>query len=107
MINNLIFPFDNLKKNILFYSGKVTDILTSFKDATDIGLTIDDTMQKVMDIRESLLARIKNIRKGDEITCPEQNIKQEQKLSEFRQEIMGVLLKLVAADTATTADMST
>merc|ERR1711935_652877 len=78
------------------------DFLTSFKDATNIEKTVDETMQSVMNIRENLLARIKGIRKEKIRVCPEQNIKQEQKLSEFRQDIMSVLLKLVAADTATT-----
>merc|ERR1711935_566634 len=89
---------DFLKDDVI---GKATDILTSFKDATNIEKTIDETMQSVMN-RENLLARIKGIRKEKIRVCPEQNIKQEQKLSEFRQDIMSVLLKLVAADTATT-----
>merc|ERR1711892_278449 len=90
---------DFLKDDVI---GKATDILTSFKDATNIEKTVDETMQSVMNIRENLLARIKGIRKEKIRVCPEQNIKQEQKLSEFRQDIMSVLLKLVAADTATT-----
>jgi len=82
---------------------KVTEIATSFKDATNTALEklIGDTMEKVMNIRASLLERIKKLRKGEEKTCPEQNIKQEQKLSEFRMEIMSILLKLVDADSAT------
>jgi len=90
---------DFLKDDVI---GKATEILTSFKDATNIEKTVDETMQKVMGIREALLMRIKDIRKEEVTICPEQNIKQEQKLSEFRQDIMSVLLKLVAADTATT-----
>jgi len=58
-------------------------------------------MDQVMEIREAILERIKKIRKNDGVTiCPEQNVKQEEKLSEFRMEIMSVLLKLVDAGAA-------
>ena len=53
-----------------------------------------------MEIRESLLKRIKDIRKDEIKIDPEQNIKQEQMLSEFRMEIMTILLKLVDKDAA-------
>lgn len=89
-----------IKKDII---TKVTEIATSFKDATNTALEklIGDTMEKVMKIRESLLLRIKQLRKEELTTCPEQNIRQEQKLSDFRMEIMSILLKLVDADSAT------
>lgn len=52
-----------------------------------------------MEIREAILGRIKNIRKEEGVTiCPKQNIKQEEKLSEFRMEVMSILLKLVDSD---------
>jgi len=55
---------------------------------------------QVMEIRESLLKRIKDIRKGEIELDPNQNIKQEEMLSEFRMEIMTILLKLVEKDAA-------
>ena len=47
---------------------------------------------QVMGIRESLLTRIKAIRKAeDSVTiCPQQKIKQEEKLSEFRMEVKSI-----------------
>merc|ERR1712106_201667 len=60
--------------------------------------TVSKTMEQVMEIRESLLKRIKDIRKSEIQIDPEQNIKQEQMLSEFRMEIMTILLKLVDKD---------
>jgi len=66
--------------------------------------TVTKSMDQVMEIRESLLGRIKAIRKEEGITiCPEQNIKQEEKLSELRMEVMGILLKLVE-DTAASVE---
>merc|ERR1712123_96591 len=62
--------------------------------------TVSKTMEQVMEIRESLLKRIKALRKEEIKTDPEQNIKQEQMLSEFRMEIMTILLKLVDKDAA-------
>jgi hypothetical protein len=56
-----------------------------------------------MEVREAILARIKAIRKKDEsvVICPEQRtIKQEEKLSEFRMEVMTILLSLVDSDAA-------
>ena len=59
-------------------------------------------MEQVMEVRESLLERIKAIRKEDDsITiCPEQNIKQEEKLSELRMKVMSILLQLVETEAA-------
>merc|ERR1711970_1418328 len=62
--------------------------------------TVSKTMEQVMEIRESLLMRIKALRKDGIKTDPNQNIKQEQMLSEFRMEIMSILLKLVDKDAA-------
>ena len=54
-----------------------------------------------MEVREAILERIKAIRKDEGVTiCPEQNVKQEEKLSEFRMEIMSILLKLVDSEAA-------
>jgi len=70
------------------------------KGFTVLEETVSKTLEQVMEIRESLLKRIKDIRKGDIKIDPAQNIKQEQMLSEFRMEIMTILLKLVDKDAA-------
>ena len=62
--------------------------------------TISKTLEQVMEVRESLLKRIKDIRKEEIQTDPEQNIKQEEMLSEFRMDIMTILLKLIDKDAA-------
>merc|ERR1740124_1086790 len=70
------------------------------KGFTVLEETVSATMEQVMEIRESLLKRIKDIRKEEIKIDVEQNIKQEQMLSEFRMEIMTILLKLVDKDAA-------
>ena len=59
-------------------------------------------MTQVMEVRQSILDRIKCIRKEEEGCAVDENsnVKQEQKLSELRMEIMGILLKLVDKDAA-------
>merc|ERR1712123_10851 len=83
-------------------NGKVEEILlkTLFeaKDNRGEGLlddTISRSMEQVMEIREMLLSRIKDIRKGVIKTDQVQNIKQEKMLSEFRTEIMTILLRII------------
>merc|ERR1712123_488708 len=83
-------------------NGKVEEILrrTLFeaKDNRGEGLlddTISRSMEQVMEIREMLLTRIKDIRKGVIKTDQVQNIKQEKMLSEFRTEIMTILLRMI------------
>ena len=80
----------------------VTEMLQDFKNAGTAEQTVSQTMNVVMDIREVILTRIKAIRKAEDsvVICPEQNIKQEEKLSEFRMEIMSILLKLVESEAA-------
>lgn len=80
---------------------KVTQILQDFKGSTGADATVADTMDEVMSIREAILERIKGLRKGDIEICTDQNVKQEEKLSEFRMEVMGILLDLVDADAST------
>jgi len=70
------------------------------KGFTVLEETVSKTLEQVMEIRESLLKRIKDIRKEVIKTDPKQNIKQEEMLSEFRMEIMTILLKLVDKDAA-------
>lgn len=59
-------------------------------------------MTQVMEVRQKILDRIKCIRKEEEGCAVDENsnVKQEQKLSELRMEIMGILLKLVDKDAA-------
>ena len=89
------------------FSEKVEDILQKTlyearqrKGFTVLEETVSKTMEQVMEIRESLLKRIKDIRKGEIKIDQEQNIKQEKMLSEFRMEIMTILLKLIDKDSA-------
>ena len=53
-----------------------------------------------MEIRESLLMRIKDVRKGEIKIDESQNVKQEESLSDLRMEIMTILLKLIDKDAA-------
>ena len=64
--------------------------------------TVAKTMTQVMEIRESLLDRIKMIRKEEIYVDPDQNIRQEEMLTDFRMSVMEILLKLVDKDAATT-----
>merc|ERR1719348_231768 len=82
---------------------KATEIATIYKTATQIDETISTTMANVMEIRESILARIKELRKGEKCVNEAQNIKQAEVLADFRMKIMTILLKLVDSD-ATTID---
>ena len=62
--------------------------------------TVADTLEQVMSIRETLLDEIKRLRKSD--TKPSNpRIQAEEMLSEFRMQIMTILLKLVDQDAAT------
>ena len=76
---------------------KIEDVLreTLFNPSQLLEKTVADTMAEVLVIRDAVLDRVKLIRTGDEsITiCEEQNIKQEEFLSELRLDIMTVLLR--------------
>jgi len=83
-------------------NGKVDDILqNTLYDAKDkrgeklLEETISHSMDQVMEIRQLLLSRIKDIRKEVIKTDPGQNIRQEKMLSEFRREIMTILLRII------------
>jgi len=85
-------------------SGNVEGILGELYDAKERGSptfleeTVAGAMRGVMGVREGLLDRIKQLRKGDIEICVEQNIRQEKVLSEFRKDVMNILLKLVGGD---------
>lgn len=68
---------------------------TLFNPSQLLEKTVADTMSEILVIRDSVLDRVKKIRTGDEsITiCEEQNIGQEDFLSELRTEVMTVLLR--------------
>ena len=95
---------------VFLNSAKVEKILqetlVEAKDRTGLSVleeVVSDTMGQVMMVRELLLERIKCIRKECEDVPiePEQNIGQEETLSELRMEVMTILLKLVDKDAAT------
>jgi hypothetical protein len=60
--------------------------------------TVQDTMNSVLELRKTVLDRIKQIRAGEVEINPKLNIKQEAFLNELRMDIMGVLLMLVEKD---------
>ena len=64
-------------------------------------VTVSDTMTEILAIRDAILERTKKIRNKDEsITiCPEQDVNQEQFLTQARMEVMTVLLSLLEAGT--------
>ena len=92
-----VFPFSEKVEVIL---QKTLYEAREKKGFTVLEETVSKTMEQVMEIRESLLKRIKDLRKEEIKTDPEQNIKQEEMLSEFRMKIMTILLKLVDKDAA-------
>ena len=60
--------------------------------------TVQDTMNSVLELRKTVLDRIKQIRANEIEINTSLNIKQEQFLNELRMDIMGVLLMLVEKD---------
>lgn len=60
--------------------------------------TVQDTMNSVLELRKTVLGRIKQIRANEVEINPSLNIKQEQFLNELRMDVMGVLLMLVEKD---------
>lgn len=74
-----------------FARDKVEEILqdTLFQPRPLLEETVTKTMEKVLEIRDDILARTKAIRTGEgEITiCPEQNIKQEEFLTQIRMSV--------------------
>lgn len=60
--------------------------------------TVSNTMKEVLEIREAVLDRIFKLRKDEIAICEDQNIKQEDNLTNLRMDIMGILLKLIEKD---------
>uniref|UniRef100_A0A0K2TTR8 Uncharacterized protein n=1 Tax=Lepeophtheirus salmonis TaxID=72036 RepID=A0A0K2TTR8_LEPSM len=90
-----------LKKSV---KEKIEGILqdTLFQPKALLEETVTDTVEKVLEVRDDILTRTKAIRTGDESVpiCPEQNIKQEDFLTQIRMDIMSVLLALIEKDAA-------
>ena len=96
----------------LYFSERLEDIFqktlyeVSYREAAaGYQGTVKEVLEEVMEIRERLLQRIRNIRKGEISVNKEQNIRQEEMLSEFRSKIMTILLKLVDKDAASIAKL--
>ncbi|QQP40802.1 Uncharacterized protein FKW44_014970, partial [Caligus rogercresseyi] len=62
----------------------------AFQPKTLLEETVTDTVEKVLEIRDDILTRTKAIRTEDESVpiCPEQNIKQEEFLTQLRMDVM-------------------
>lgn len=78
------------------------DILqnTLFQSTTGFENTVKSTMDEILVIRDALLQRTKDIRNGEIATCPEQNIKQEEFLTQIRNQVMEILIELLSGDAA-------
>jgi hypothetical protein len=72
------------------------------KGVTVLADTVSKTLDGVIGIRESIIGRIKGIRKQEDdlVICEDQNIEQEERLSQFRMDVMNILLQLVNAGEA-------
>jgi hypothetical protein len=88
---------------------KIEEILqdTLFEPSAILATTVSNAMAQTLSIRDAILERTKLIRNKDEsITiCPEQDVNQEQFLTQARMEIMTVLLSLIEQDAATPAKL--
>jgi len=62
--------------------------------------TVKSTMDEILVIRDALLQRTKDIRNGEIAICPEQNIKQEEFLTQIRNSVMEILIELLSGDAA-------
>jgi len=91
--NDITEKIENILQ-VTLYEAREKNSLTVLDE------TVAQTMEQVMEVRENLLKRIKDLRKGEIEIDESQNIKQEEMLSEFRMEIMTILLKLVDKDAA-------
>lgn len=73
------------------FREKTEDILqgTLFQPRPLLEETVTKAMEEVLEIRDAILDRTKSIRTGDgEVTiCPEQNIKQEEYLTQIRMQV--------------------
>jgi len=80
---------------------------TLFEPSAILATTVSNAMAQTLGIRDAILERTKKIRNKDEsITiCPEQDVNQEQFLTQARMEIMTVLLSLIEQDAATPAKL--
>lgn len=76
----------------LAHREKIEVILqeTLFQPRTLLDDTVTKTMEQVLEVRDDLLTRTKSIRtaNGEVTICPEQNIKQEDFLTQIRMQVM-------------------
>eukprot|EP00095_Tigriopus_kingsejongensis_P007137 maker-scaffold687_size111633-snap-gene-0.26 protein:Tk07137 transcript:maker-scaffold687_size111633-snap-gene-0.26-mRNA-1 annotation:"pollen specific glycine-rich protein grp16" len=84
---------------------KIESILqdTLFQPRPLLEETVTMTMEQVLEIRDAILDRTKAIRNKDGTIniCREQNINQEEFLTQIRMQVMSVLLGLIEKDAAT------
>ena len=94
----------SLAINFPVFRDKIESILqdTLFQPRPLLEDTVTKTMEQVLVIRDDILARTKSIRTedGEVMICPEQNIKQEDFLTQIRMQVMTVLLSLIEQDAA-------
>lgn len=83
---NIKMPLEMIVQDKLFQPKKI------------LKQTVQEVMNDVLELRKTVLQRIKDIRSKTVMTNPALNIKQEEYLNELRMDIMGVLLMLVEKD---------
>lgn len=70
------------------------------KEENVLKVTVDTVLVQVMEVRETILERIKQIRRGEAVTCVKGRIHQDKRLEEMRMQVEDVLLKLVKKQAA-------
>ena len=92
---------------IFYISARVEKILSvtlvNANDEDGLDKTVEDTLEDVMQIREDLLTKIRDLRKDG--IAEDGRIKAEEKLSEFRMDVMTILLSLVDEDAANAVNL--
>ena len=77
--------------------------LVNANDFDGLDKTVEDALADVMEIREELLTKIRDLRKDG--IAEDGRIKAEEKLSEFRMDVMTILLSLVEEDAANAVNL--
>lgn len=93
-----------LQKNISAKVEKILSVtLAKANEYDGLDQTVEDALSAVMLIREELLTKIKVLRKDG--IAEDGRIRAEEKLSEFRMEVMTILLGLVDEDAANAVNL--
>lgn len=93
-----------LQKTISARVEKILSVtLVNANDEDGLDKTVEDTLEDVMQIREDLLTKIRDLRKDG--IAEDGRIKAEEKLSEFRMDVMTILLSLVDEDAANAVNL--